>query len=130
MHARTITWCSLLTQPARLRSSQDYFYGFIILIGVIISTVFGPKGEGHYTLADLLDMWANPVFIVMEVFVIASLAAGWTAIKTRPARLEPLQPLIYGYMAGCLGGQQNIMFKVRVTHLHHVQGAGHSLASC
>jgi hypothetical protein len=54
---------------------QDYVYGFVILLGVTTSSVFGPTQEGHYTLDDLLGFWSNPGFIVMEALVLVMTAA-------------------------------------------------------
>lgn len=49
--------------------------------------------------------------IILEVMVIFFLTTAVIIARVRPAKFERLQPIVYAFIAGVIGGQQNLFFK-------------------
>eukprot|EP00944_MAST-04C_sp_MAST-4C-sp1_P010544 g10544.t1 len=109
---------------------RDTAAAIIITLGALCTTLFGPGGPfGGVTIApayvdecgnaipatyqqtkdEFGTFFSAPAFIIFEVFTIAIFIACLVGIKME--KFKHYHFLFYGYIAGFLGGQQNMFLK-------------------
>ena len=109
---------------------RDTAAAIIITLGALCTTLFGPGGPfGGVTIApanvdecgnaipvtyqqtkdEFGTFFSAPAFIIFEVFTIAIFIA--CLVGTKMEKFKHYHFLFYGYIAGFLGGQQNMFLK-------------------
>lgn len=89
----------------------DWAATFCILLGVILSTAFGTHNSPTYRLEELMDFFANPVFLVFSGFLwLGGIFPGMWAVRYRNQSWSKIN-LVYAFLAGAIGSQQNILLK-------------------
>jgi len=94
----------------------------LVVLGALCTTLFGPGGPFSGTTVDpapemdyaemkeyFAGLFLAPVFLIFEALTIALLAVCFAL--PRIGCCEKLHFLLLGYVAGCLGGQQNMFLK-------------------
>lgn len=94
-------------------SRLDFAAGLIITVGVMVTSAFGVHAETEYELDDLKELWKVPVTVVVQVLAFLSIFLAVAAVKSPLRRYVSARasPLLFAYIAGAIGGQQNILFK-------------------
>ena len=83
---------------------------FIIIFGVLISTLSGSHAEQTYTVCTLMDLYKKSTFYVPVTVLSIALCA---AFKVRDDRelLGKYRPATIAFLAGGLGALNNLFFK-------------------
>jgi len=106
----------------RFDRCRDTTASVVVIVGALCTTFFGPGGPFGGTTADptpemdypemkkyFAGLFLAPVFVVFEASTIALLIA--CLVLPRCGCCQKLHFLMLGYVAGCLGGQQNMFLK-------------------
>jgi hypothetical protein len=121
---------------AELNPRYDYAAAVVVLFGAVLTSIWGPKGGSTSTgdngivLEDpcnatasvgltayqdttgMIDSYfASGLFIGYEITVVLFFIASVYCMKVEPACVKDYLFLAYGYVAGFLGGQQNLFLK-------------------
>lgn len=116
-----------------LNKRYDYTAAVVVVVGAALTTVFGPKeGASSSTTASTTydanctaipgddyavtkvyfeDLFKHPTFLAFESVVVVVFIVCALIMKFEPAWARPHLFLPYGYVAGFLGGQQNLFLK-------------------
>ena len=88
----------------------DWAATFCIVLGVIVSTAFGGHNSPTYQLDELMDFFGNPTFLTFDAAIwFLGIFPGLWAIRYRQS--WPQIHLVYAFLAGAIGSQQNILLK-------------------
>ena len=113
----TIVWNQILS-PLVLKekfSRQDAFSTVIIVIGVLVSTLFGTHASPSYPASVLIGFVAEPAFIVLLVFAVFSTAFALSILHINRIKQNfspEIQLLAVGYAPAVFGSMQIMCFKV------------------
>ena len=113
----TIVWNQILS-PLVLKekfSRQDAFSTVIIVIGVLVSTLFGTHASPSYPASVLIGFVAEPAFIVLLVFAVFSTAFALSILHVDRIQQNfspEIQLLAVGYAPAVFGSMQIMCFKV------------------
>mmetsp|Transcript_20352 Transcript_20352/g.58037 ORF Transcript_20352/g.58037 Transcript_20352/m.58037 type:complete len:433 (-) Transcript_20352:22-1320(-) len=86
---------------------------FIIIIGLVFSTVSGAKVDVNYGICELLDRYTDLDFIAGAVTLSCGILIMLYFIHLAPQTrlVVRLKPVMYAFCAGGFGGLGNILFK-------------------
>jgi len=110
----TIVWNQILS-PLVLKetfSRQDMYATSIIVIGVLVSTLFGTHASPVYTADTLLSFFGRAPFLILLFFVIVSQVCALLCIHFPKKTSKNLQLLALGYAPAIFGSLQIMFFKV------------------
>ena len=121
---------------AELNPRYDYAAAVVVLFGAVLTSIWGPKGGSTSTgdngivlndpcnatasvgltayqdTTGMIDSYfASGLFIGYEITVVLFFIASVYCMKVEPACVKDYLFLAYGYVAGFLGGQQNLFLK-------------------
>lgn len=117
---------------AELNKRYDYSAAVVVLFGAVLTSIWGPKGgTTSFTTVDpcnatavalklseyqetrlLFDgLFVEPLFVVYEIIVVVGFIFCIYCMKVEPTFCKNYMFMVYGYVAGFLGGQQNLFLK-------------------
>jgi hypothetical protein len=112
----TIIWSQILS-PLVLKERfdrSDISATAVIVIGVLVSTLFGTHSSPVYTAEEIISFFGRTEFIVLQFFVFFTVVISLVCIHT-PAKLranQKVQLLATGYAPAIFGSTQIMFFKV------------------
>eukprot|EP00943_MAST-04B_sp_MAST-4B-sp1_P006704 g6704.t1 len=113
----TIVWNQILS-PLVLKekfSRQDAFATIIIVIGVLVSTLFGTHASPSYPASTLISFLGEPAFIMLVVFAFFSTAFALSILHVKKVQRyfsHEIHLLAVGYAPAVFGSMQIMCFKV------------------
>jgi hypothetical protein len=113
----TIVWNQILS-PLVLKekfSRQDAFATIIIVIGVLVSTLFGTHASPSYPASTLIGFLGEPAFIILLIFAFFSTAFALSILHVKKVQRyfsHEINLLAVGYTPAIFGSMQIMCFKV------------------
>jgi len=112
-------------------SMLDWIATGVIAVGIIFTTAFGSHCSYEYTVDHMLGFFEQLAFQVAEVLFVISMVFCWWWVTWGVPRwyadekADQMRAVAYGYMAGAVGGQQQIFLKATGELLEtSINGAG------
>ena len=109
---------------ADLNARYDYSAAVVVVFGAILTSIWGPKGGStpsldpcsgltvyEVTKSEINGFFAEGLFIGYEITVVFFFLVSAYCMKYEPSFCQHYLFLPYGYVAGFLGGQQNLFLK-------------------
>lgn len=86
---------------------------FVILVGLVLTTAFGPKDDVDLSACELLDRYddADMLVMLLSTFALIGTALYFIHLAPQTATVKRATPALYALCAGGFGGIMNIFFK-------------------
>eukprot|EP00750_Incisomonas_marina_P014214 INCI17619.1.p1 GENE.INCI17619.1~~INCI17619.1.p1 ORF type:complete len:730 (+),score=114.03 INCI17619.1:231-2420(+) len=96
----------------KLDKVYDITAAVIIILGAVLTTIFGPQGGGDVCEVDqILGLFDETPFLVFEAITTSILVACLSLMWNKNEKFDKVRFLMFAYTAGFLGGQQNLFLK-------------------